>query len=55
MDAASKGTFQEEWEEVLASVKEAMPAIGCDPELAAAAGFLLRHLAKTGSCGALAR
>jgi hypothetical protein len=48
MELGSDTTFQEEREEVLASVRDAMRTGGRDPGLRAAAGFLLRHLTGAG-------
>jgi hypothetical protein len=49
MELRSDATLQEERVEVLASVRDAMRTSGRDPGLRAAAGFLLRHLARTGN------
>ena len=45
MDSGAEATLQEELEEVLASVRAAVQINTTDPDLMAAAGFLLCHLA----------
>ena len=47
MELGSDATLQEERVEVLASARDALRSSGRDPGLRAAAGFLLRHLART--------
>jgi len=59
MESGSEATIEEEWREVLASVRDAMRTSGRDPDLTAAAGLLLQHLAgfhaRTGSAKLAAR
>jgi len=45
MESGPEATLAEEWREVVASVRDALRTSGRDPDLRAAAGFLLQHLA----------
>jgi hypothetical protein len=49
MESQAEATLQKERQEVLASVRAAMQISAPDPDLMAAAGFLLRHLAACAS------